>query len=110
MDNKTFQEAQEKLNQVMEDKEYNKLQQNKERIVRHLNQPEQQLLDAYYNNILSIFKNELAYRYVDKHDRDISDLIRGKITILEQILGMKSIFDGVEKLKAVVAEGQKGVK
>jgi hypothetical protein len=73
----------------------------KQEVLLHLKQPEQGLLDNYYNNILTQLNNELTFNFVNSQGRDISDVIRGKIFMVKDLLSLK------DRLEKIVKEGAK---
>jgi hypothetical protein len=94
----------------MQDKEYKAILDNKDRVVLHLNQPEQVLLDNFYSSYVQRLKNQLVYENINKHGIDVSYLLRGQIIAMEYVLTMKKSFDEVEALKKRIDEAKKGVR
>lgn len=75
----------------------------------YLSQPQHKVLEEYYISVLDSLKSQLVYSPVIKNGRDISDVIRGKIMMLEEILQLKNVFDKYDKLKNDVENtGNKG--
>jgi hypothetical protein len=60
--------------------------------------------------MLEGFQRELNFAYVNRDGRDISDLIRGKIRMLSEVILMKQTFSEVDKLKEAVETAKKGVR
>src|SRR5258706_9451704 len=110
MDNQTFKDQQARLNQIVQDKEYSKILDSKERVLHHLNQQEQVLLDSFYNSYALRLKNQLTYRYMNKDGIDTSDIIRGQIIMIEYVLNIKKSFEEVEQLKNSIEVASKGVR
>jgi hypothetical protein len=43
--------------------------------------------------------NQIIYAPVNSKGKDISDILRGKIEVIDQFLNMKNTFDGFDKLE-----------
>jgi hypothetical protein len=97
MDNKTFKEQQDKINKLNPD--LAKLLERKQQVLLHLKQPEQVLLDSYYNSVLRQFLNELTYNFINQQGTDISNIIRGKILMVQELLTLK------DRLEQNVSQG-----
>ena len=105
MDNQTFKEAQERLNKIVQDKDYLKLLDNKQLLILHLRQQEQVILDNYYNKKLEQFKDDLVQRYINPKGVNISDVLRGYIMALEMVLKVRESLENYDKIKEVVDKG-----
>lgn len=55
------------------------------------------------------FDSQLVYRPYNGL-KDQSDILRGKIICLEEVLGLKDVFDKFDKAKKEVEEHEKGAK
>ena len=110
MDNNQFKEAQDKLNKALTDPAFSKLMEHKERILHHLRQPEQTLLEDYYSSLLKLLEDDLLERFMNKDGMDVSNIIRGKIIAIKQILFTKNVFAKLDELKSIVDKAKEGVR
>jgi hypothetical protein len=74
-------------------------------LLLHLKQPEQIILDSYYNKKLEEYKNDLVSRYVNKQGQNITDILRGFIIALEMVTKMKSGLEEHTKIQEEVSKG-----
>lgn len=55
------------------------------------------MVDSYYSNLLKQFENELLFNFINAQGKDITDVVRGKIFVLRQVLGLKDILENYNK-------------
>lgn len=79
-------------------------------ILAHLEHPSQQVLEAYYISVKEELERQLKYNWVNGIGKDVSDIIRGKIQMLEEILDTKNVFKKYDDLKKEVEDQEKGAK
>jgi len=63
------------------------------------NHPGYKVLETYLEELLSQYKNSLIYEFQNIKDRDISDIIRGKIMILNELINLDKAIDGMIDLR-----------
>src|SRR6266704_312115 len=110
MDNNQFKEAQDKLNKLAEDKEFSKLMDSRQMVLLHLKQPKQILLDHYFSSQINRLQEDLVYRYINKQGVNVTDIIRGQIMGVQQVMAMKEVIGNYEKLQESVKTQQQGVR
>ena len=97
-----YQQMQANLKLATEHPAFKKLRDHKELILVHLSQPAQTHLEEYYSNRREEALRELVYSYRNKQGNDVSDILRGKIMAMDEMLRMKDIFSEYEQLKKTV--------
>jgi hypothetical protein len=50
-------------------------------------------VDNYYISVLGQLQSELTYNFVNSSGKDISDIIRGKIIMLKDVINLKNILE-----------------
>lgn len=79
-------------------------------ILAHLEHPSQQVLEAYYNSVKEELERQLKYNWINGAGQDISNFVRGKIQMLEEILDTRNVFKKYDDLKKTVEDEEKGAK
>lgn len=57
------------------------------------------MLEDYYSSILKQMEFELLDRYYNRQGKDISDIIRGKILMLQQFLATRTFLEDFDKIR-----------
>ena|SRR5271170_5313593 len=102
MDNQQYKELLDHNRRVLENPMVKKLRDHKSIILTHLQQPAHKLIDEYLSSIKIQIMNQMIYSPINSKGKDISDILRGKIEVIDQMLGMKDTFDGFDKLEQTV--------
>jgi hypothetical protein len=66
-------------------------------------------LEEYYQAIKGRLLLAITYNFI-VGDKDVSDILRGKIQILDEILGIEKSFEKFEELEKVVNSEENRVK
>lgn len=74
----------------------------------HLSQPAQRHLEEFYSIRRNDLVKDLIYAFKTHNGNDVTDLIRGRIMAIDEILQMKNVFENYETLKKSVEENSKG--
>src|SRR5579859_500063 len=99
---------QEQLRKATEDKAFSKMLDNRMIIEVYLNQPQAKVLEEYYFARLQDMLQELVNSPLNHKGRDVSDIIRGKIMMLQEIINMKHVFKTYDGMKEQVEKVKKG--
>src|ERR1700687_1372601 len=103
MDNNQFKVMQDRLRQATEDPAFKKFRDHKIIIMEHLHHPAQKLLEEYYQAIRAKLQLAITYNFI-VGDKDVTDIIRGKIQIIDEILQTKDIFERYDTLQKSVQD------
>jgi hypothetical protein len=68
------------------------------------------MLEEYLLARRKEIQDQLNRRWINGIGRDISDLLRGKLEILDMFLNIKDVFESFDNLKKSVEEKEKGAK
>jgi hypothetical protein len=68
------------------------------------------LLKEYLQELVRLNTDELKNHYLTKDNRDVSDIIRGKLETLEGILSLDAAINGYIDLEKIVEEIEKKEK
>lgn len=83
-------------------------------MITHLEHPAHKLLEEYYTAKRAAIQLQLVYNFkqvLSDKTIDISDILRGKIQMLDDFLGMRNMFKKIEEIERTVKmeeENQKG--
>jgi hypothetical protein len=91
-----------RLAQVEAAKEYqpfHKLMEKKELYKDLKRHPGYKVLEVYLEELLSQYKDSLSYAWINNTGKDISDVLRGKIMILNEVLKLSDAIDGMIKMR-----------
>ena len=75
----------------------------------HLSQPAQKLIEEFLHSRKVQLQQQQTYSWI-ANGVNISDVLRGKIQIIDEILDMRGIFTKIESLEKDVKEAEKGAK
>lgn len=74
--------------------------------------PTQRLIEEYYSAKKIQMERQLVY-FFRQGEKDVSDILRGKIQMLDEILGMKAALAKINEIEQIIKneeEKQKGAK
>jgi hypothetical protein len=78
--------------------------------VTHLNQPAQKLIEEYYSAKQKQIQELLNNNWLNSAGMDISNIYRGKIAMIKEMLETKNVFDTFEKLEKDIKETEDKLK
>lgn len=107
MDNKEFLALQEQLRQASEDPAFKKFREHRLIVETHLTAPAQTLVEEYFLAKRSWLSRCLVTNHMFG-DKDISDVIRGKILAIDDMLETKNVFKRYDEIEAKVQFAKKG--
>jgi len=58
---------------------------------------------AFLTNLIGLYLNELATNYLDKEHQDTSDVLRGRIFMLRELLAIPEQIKSVDKMGSELA-------
>ena len=110
MDNKEFLVMQEQLRAATEDPAFKKLREHRIILLTHLQQPAHKLVVEYFSVKKLELQRQLDYTWINSIGRDVSDIIRGKIHMVDEFVNMETVFDRFDKLQKLIEEQKKDLK
>lgn len=80
-------------------------------VLAHLEHPTQKMVEEYYLVKRKEIAGQLEYNWLNNKGMDITNILRGKLQMLDEILKTKEVFEQYDKLKTdVEAEEERLLK
>lgn len=76
-------------------------------VLAFLEHPSSKVVMEYFSAKKEQLQRQLEYNWIATTGKDTSDLIRGRIQIIDEFLNLKGVFDRFEKLQKEVEEAGK---
>lgn len=75
--------------------------------MEHLLRPAHKLVEEFLLAKRREIQNQLEYRWLNSIGKDVSDILRGKLEIIDTILNMKNVFKQMDDIEAKIKNIEK---